>query len=876
MTFLDCIYTCLVEPLHLLFEIVFFYAYKWTHNAGTSILVLSLVVNFLLLPLYVQADKIEREQKEKKKRMKKWSDHIKNTFKGNERVMMTQAYNRINNYKVTDIFKESISLMLQIPFFIAAYSFLSGMELLQHASLGPIADLGKPDALLKIGSFSINAFPILMTLINIAAGFIYTEKGQIKEKLKLVLIAMVFLVLLYGSPSGLVFYWTLNNVFSLVKNIVMKSKAKSPEESNSLQDKRSPAGMKLILLSGAVLAVVSGLWIPSDVVAENPEEMINLFISNPHDPALYLLSSFMCAVGLFVIWIPLFFYLLRNKVSKLIPYIATVVSFGSAMNYFLFNKRFGLLSDKLIYDNPMRFRAKDLVFNILANIAVIVVSCLVARYLKKLVAPLLSVILLTAIMVSLFNIQVTEISMKNYSYSYSNTREEVIAPMTTKGKNVVVIMMDRMMGAYIPFIFNERPDVAKQFDGFTYYPNTVSFGQFTNFGAPAVFGGYDYTPEMMNSRPDESLMDKHNEALRVLPTIFADNGWKVSVGDPTYANYRWIPDPSIYDNDDRINAFQMAGVFNEKSELFVEAGKKYEDRLNRNLFCYGVMKTLPCLFQPALYTDGQYYQVDNYFGNDEQVGYVEYSMREHTQIGIYEAYYSQYLALTSLNEIVEINQDEENCFFIFSNGVAHDANLLQEPEYLPSVAVNNTEYDATHQDRFELNGVTLHLDETSPAMTYGNYQTNMAACIELGKWFDFLRENGLYDNTRIIIVADHGNIQRELDDLMVEKLDFSAQSMNPLLMVKDFNSNEFTTSYEFMTNADTPYLALNGIVDEPVNPFTNHPITSDKSGEQHVYISEEWSTLTNNGNVFEGGTWLSVKDDIYDDDNWKQYNPDEE
>ena len=111
---------------------------------------------------------------------------------------------------------------------------------------------------------------------------------------------------------------------------------------------------------------------------------------------------------------------------------------------------------------------------------------------------------------------------------------------------------------------------------------------------------------------------------------------------------------------------------------------------------------------------------------------------------------------------------------------------------------------------------------------------------------------------------------------MVEKLDFSAQSMNPLLMVKDFNSNEFTTSYEFMTNADTPYLALNGIVDEPVNPFTNHPITSDKSGEQHVYISEEWSTLTNNGNVFEGGTWLSVKDDIYDDDNWKQYNPDEE
>ena len=35
-----------------------------------------------------------------------------------------------------------------------------------------------------------------------------------------------------------------------------------------------------------------------------------------------------------------------------------------------------------------------------------------------------------------------------------------------------------------------------------------------------------------------------------------------------------------------------------------------------------------------------------------------------------------------------------------------------------------------------------------------HYQVNMAAFLKLGEWFDYLRENGVYDNTRIIIVSD--------------------------------------------------------------------------------------------------------------------------
>ena len=58
-----------------------------------------------------------------------------------------------------------------------------------------------------------------MTIINISASAVYSKGLSLKEKIQLYLTAAVFLILLYNSPSGLVLYWTLNNLFSLLKNI---------------------------------------------------------------------------------------------------------------------------------------------------------------------------------------------------------------------------------------------------------------------------------------------------------------------------------------------------------------------------------------------------------------------------------------------------------------------------------------------------------------------------------------------------------------------------------------------------------------------------------------------------------------------------------
>ncbi|MBR1797885.1 MAG: YidC/Oxa1 family membrane protein insertase [Clostridiales bacterium] len=858
----------MVEPLKLLFELVFYIAFRLFHNAGLSIIAMSLTVNLLLLPLYFRADALEREQKNKKQKMEPWVNRIKRIFKGDERTMMLSAYYRENNYKTTDVLKESVSLFLQIPFFIAAYSFLSSLNVLHGISLGPIKDLGSPDGLFTIGAVSINVLPIFMTLINIISGFIYSDKGQIKEKLKLILIALVFLLLLYNSPSGLVFYWTLNNLFSLGKNIVtgiIKPSAVKPKSPRT----SSEFNFKVMLVSCVILALITGLWIPSDVVAENPIEISNTFSTVRHNPTLYLVSSILIGIGTFIIWIPLFFYLLKDKLSKRLNVLMPAAALTGVVNYVLFNKNFGFLTKRLTYQYSVTYTWHEILINILAIIAVALIITFLYAKLSKFFLHFLAIILAVVCLISVTNLVKITVFTVGHNYSYSNTADDVVIPLTTTGQNVIVIMMDRMMGAYVPFLFNERPDVAMQFDGFTYYPNTVSFGRYTNFGAPALYGGYEYTPERINARSSELLKDKHNEALLILPTIFADNDWNVTVVDPPYANYEWIPDVSIYDDMENVSAFQMGGVFNDSSELLSNAGEEYEIRLNRNLFCYGVMKILPYFLQPSAYCDGNYCYMNFYLRDTEDITYGGESF--HAQRGIYEDYISQYLALEALSDVVNITDDPDNCFFLFTNGTTHDACHLQEPEYLPAVYVDNTEYDAAHQDRLTVNGVTMNLEDDY--MSYADYQTCMAACISLGRWFDYLRANNLYDNTRIIIVADHGNDQGSFEELLVPELDFNAQCVNPVLMVKDFGSSGFTVSEEFMTNADTPTLALDEVINNPINPYTGNPIVQDKTGDQLIYISSNLNVLSNNGYQFEDpdGYWLTVRDNIFDDDNWHFY-----
>ena len=54
----------LLMPLQLMFEVIYMIANRVIDNPGMSIIVLSLVMNFLVLPLYKRADAMQEEERE--------------------------------------------------------------------------------------------------------------------------------------------------------------------------------------------------------------------------------------------------------------------------------------------------------------------------------------------------------------------------------------------------------------------------------------------------------------------------------------------------------------------------------------------------------------------------------------------------------------------------------------------------------------------------------------------------------------------------------------------------------------------------------------------------------------------------------------------
>ena len=425
-------------------------------------------------------------------------------------------------------------------------------------------------------------------------------------------------------------------------------------------------------------------------------------------------------------------------------------------------------------------------------------------------------------------------------------------------------MLDRGASCFLPAIFNERPDLRESFDGFTYYPNTVSYGTSTNMGLPGVVGGYEYVPEQMNSRSDESLRDKMNEALRVMPVTFDESGYDVTVFDPTYAGYSTIPDLRIYDDHPDIRTFiTMDGSFGVDGFDSASASRQMNEVLKRNFFCYGILKTSPLFLQPTLYNKGKYNSLAR------GATYASESLSE--SYGENIEFMTSYAVLDNLENITEVTSEGAGTFLMMCNETPHNnAVITQEPDYVPAWHVDNRGYDRHNTTRRDGKGGTVNLTNMNAMATY---HANMAAMLRLGEWLDYLKECGVYDNTRIIMVSDHAWPLRQ-DKSLVVGVDggdeWDLTSFNCILLVKDFNGKGFREDGAFMTNADTPTLALAGLIDNPVNPATGNAVENSKKRdpEQLVGGTLHWSITRNNGNTFGKSEWFTVHDDVHDVENW--------
>ena len=897
MSLFEILGAVLIGPLKTLFEIIFAQAYAILNNPGLAVIVLSLAMNILVLPLYKRADAIQIEARDTENKLKDVVTHIKKTFSGDERMMILQTYYRQNNYNPLSVLSGSISLLLEIPFFMAAYQFLSKLDIFQGASFGPISDLSAPDGLLTLGGITVNLLPIIMTLVNVVSSSLYLKGFPLKTKIQLYGMALFFLVFLYNSPAALVFYWTLNNTFSLVKTIFYRLKnsrkvlgvflavagaalifatryihgywktaflilvglaAQLPwllplvAKKLPAKEKAVPApNTKLFVLGGLFLTVLVGLLIPTTYIAASPQEYIDLNFF--YNPIWYVVKTLCLSAGFFLVWFSVFYWLANPKGKVIFTRLIWVLAGVMLANYMFFGRGLGIMTADLLFETGVAFAPKEHIINLAVVLAVIVgMYFICVKFPQKLSSVLLiGVIALTSMSV-INTVKINKVVAETKARIAQEGDGTPSFNLSKNGQNVVVIMLDRAVGPYVPYIMEEIPGLKAQFDGFTYYRNTISYGGFTNFGAPALYGGYEYTPVEMNKRADELLKDKHNEALKVVPTIMAEEGFNVTVMDPSYANYKVIPDLSIYDDMEGVTAYAAKGAFNNSDSRITAV----ENR-QRNFFFFSMMKVLPVSLQKSLYQEGNYHAIRKVKAPDVTDAYSAELI-------------SEYNTVKSLTAMTGITEDGSNNYMFYRTNLTHQPEELQEPDYTLSTNVDNSAY---HPDGVKI--ISAEGEETYKMhwdSAINHYHVNALAYKLLGQWFDYLRENGVYDNTRIILVSDHA---RDMQTFYLPEYGNYIHNIEmylPVLMVKDFNATGFNVSNEFMTNGDVPALSMEGLVEDPVNPFTGNAIdTSGKEGTQYVIISEEWDTTKNNGNQFIQSEWAAVSGDARDLENWEFY-----
>lgn len=923
MSFSSIIYSVIVLPIESLIEFVFCFTLSKFDDFGVALAIfaVSLTVNFLALPIYNVADKIQLNERNMQQKMSHWVKHIKSAFKGDEQFMILSTYYRQNNYHPIYAFRQSLSVLIQIPFFIAAYHFLSETRLLDGKSILFLKDLSKPDALLRFPwrailgggtGFAINVLPIVMTAINVASLMIYTKGAPFREKIQAFALALVFLVLLYDSPSGLVFYWILNQVFSLCKNIVLKTKHPrrilygflcavllvvsaylilfkdnkfsstkcafyffaaifmlAPFILKFLRGQKILASFKsafveifsgvsarqsfvLLALSCTVLWLLCGLLLPSNVIATSPAEFS--FLGNTDSPISYVCSSLAFFAGLFVFW-PLVIYKMfgaNEKVRSAMPAIFFVLAICALANVFLFKHDYGNFDIFFKLDNPNLLKKYSMFYvflPVLFGIAIVCVIVLLNKFKKQSFLTLFAV----AIVSSQFLIASSNIAKIKNTYSTLTKSEqdiiqnvEPVFHLSKTEKNVIVIFLDRAISTIFPYVLEQFPNLNESFSGFTYYPNCISFGGHTILGAPPLFGGYEYTAEARQKDGRKKLQDAHNEALTLMPKIFSDAGFDVTVADLPYANYSGGFDGTIFNAIENVHAIEVEKKLGykyaseHKDELVLAiADEVVRKKIVRFVFMQSIYPPIRKIF----YNGGKYRSEENYTSSLDFI--------------------NNYAELFYLPELTDFSS-ERPTLIVFENLICHMDEKLLAPYYTPGIAGDEKSWAGTG---------TYPADSESVVVSY---HVNASSIIRIGKWLDCLKNNGIYDNTRIIIVADHAFYHDTLKFKDFSKPEDYAW-YNPLLLFKDFNENgEVKIDNSFMTHAETVNFARKDLNVSDINPWTGEKLKTlgdfreftiidikESSGKFNPQYWKDKVDFTDVDNVS-----YTVHDNIFDEKNW--------
>jgi YidC/Oxa1 family membrane protein insertase len=252
----------LIGWLATLLKYLLDFFYMLIPNYGIAIILVTLVTKLIFLPLTFKSSESMAKMATLNPKMQEIRTRLKDKpEKMNQEIAALYKKEKINPMS------GCLPMLLQLPVFFALYNLLNSHFELRNALFIPgwIPDLSSPETILNfgftiplIGWSALRGLPILMVVSQILASK-FTQppsaaptQGGAQMKLMTYALPVVFLFILYDMPSGLVLYWTVQNILSAFQQMYINSLKKK-------KDAAAAAASPPVLVKGSKGGIKSGM-----------------------------------------------------------------------------------------------------------------------------------------------------------------------------------------------------------------------------------------------------------------------------------------------------------------------------------------------------------------------------------------------------------------------------------------------------------------------------------------------------------------------------------------------------------------------------------------------------------------------------------------
>ena len=181
-------------------------------NYGVAIILTTILIKLLFWPIQAKSIRSMKEMQKFQPLMQKIREKYKdNLQKQNEELMKLYKEHKINP------FSGCLPMLVQIPVFFALFAMLRSAIELRGAPFLWISDLSRPDTILTVAGLPLNPLPLAMTAASIWQMKLTPQTGDSQQQKMMMFMPLIFLFMFYGTASGLVLYWTVQQLLSVAQ-----------------------------------------------------------------------------------------------------------------------------------------------------------------------------------------------------------------------------------------------------------------------------------------------------------------------------------------------------------------------------------------------------------------------------------------------------------------------------------------------------------------------------------------------------------------------------------------------------------------------------------------------------------------------------------